>query len=204
LYARVADATSSLRVSNDALETEIALRTDELRQANERLKLELAERQRSEEARAALQQKIILAQNTRLAELSTPLIPITEHIMVMPLIGTIDADRAEQALEAALNGVQAHRAKVVILDVTGVTILDSAVASTLMRTAAALRLLGAQTIVTGIRAELAQTLIALDVDLNAVVTKGSLKSGIAHALMQVGGEPATKLAAHRQIAVPIE
>lgn len=187
LYAHLADVTAALRKSNDRLEIEVALRTEELRRANDRLKMELVERERVEQSRAALQEAIIEAQNARLAELSTPLIPITDHIMVMPLIGTVDAGRAQQALEAALNGVQANQANVVILDVTGVTVLDSAVATTLMRTAAALRLLGATTVITGIRADLAQTLIALGVDLGVMVTRGTLKSGIDYALKQVGG-----------------
>ncbi|WP_437489035.1 response regulator [Sorangium sp. So ce1014] len=187
LYANLAEMASALRESNEGLETEVAHQTEELRRTNERLQLELTERARAEGARAALQEEVIQAQHARLAELSTPLIPITDHIMVMPLIGTIDAARAQQALEAALNGVQANRAQVVILDVTGVTVLDSAVACTLMSTAAALRLLGAKTVITGIRAELAQTLIDLGVDLSAVVTKGTLKSGIGYALKQAGG-----------------
>jgi rsbT co-antagonist protein RsbR len=106
--------------------------------------------------------------------------------MVIPLIGTIDVGRAQQALDAALNGVQANRAYVVIIDVTGVTLIDSAVASTLMSTASALRLLGAKAVITGIRAELAQTLVALGIDFSAVVTKGTLKSGIDYALKQAG------------------
>ncbi|WP_438042754.1 response regulator [Sorangium sp. So ce128] len=186
LYGHLADMTSELRRSNERLETEVARQTEELRQTNERLQRELVERARAEEERAALQAEVIDAQSARLAELSTPLIPITDHIMVMPLIGTIDSARAEQALEAALNGVQANRAKVVIIDVTGVTVLDSAVASTLMSTAMALRLLGSKTVITGIRAELAQTLIDLGVDLGAVVTKGTLQSGIGYALQQAG------------------
>ncbi|WP_437899070.1 response regulator [Sorangium sp. So ce124] len=193
LYGHLAEMTSELRRSNERLETEVACQTEELRQTNERLQLELVERARAEgeraraeEERAALQAEVIEAQSARLAELSTPLIPITDHIMVMPLIGTIDSTRAQQALEVALNGVQANRAKVVIIDVTGVTVLDSAVASTLMSTATALRLLGSKTVITGIRAELAQTLIDLGVDLGAVVTKGTLQSGIGYALQQAG------------------
>ncbi|AUX40967.1 hypothetical protein SOCE26_023690 [Sorangium cellulosum] len=187
LYGHLAEMTSALRESNDRLETEVARQTEELRRTNERLTLELKERARAEEARAALQEEVIRAQDARLAELSTPLIPITDHIMVMPLIGTIDAGRAQQALVAALNGVQANNAQVVILDVTGVTVIDSEVASTLMSTAAALRLLGAKAVITGIRAELAQTLIDLGIDLGAVVTRGTLKSGISYALKQAGG-----------------
>jgi rsbT co-antagonist protein RsbR len=121
-----------------------------------------------------------------LAELSTPLIPITDQIMVMPLIGTIDVTRAQQALDAALKGVHANRTHVVIIDVTGVTLIDSAVASTLMSTVAALRLLGAKAVITGLRPELARTIVSMDIDLSAVVTKGTLKSGIDYALKQGG------------------
>jgi DNA-binding response OmpR family regulator len=178
------EMTSALRKSKGELETEVAQQTEELRRTNARLALELTERERTEKARAALQEQVIRAKDARLAELSTPLIPITDRIMVMPLIGTIDATRAQQALEAALHGVQANRAEVVILDVTGVTTIDAEVASTLMSAAASLRLVGAKAVITGIRVELAQTLVTLGIDLSGVVTKGTLKSGIDYALKQ--------------------
>lgn len=179
---KVALLYAALHASNKQLETEVGRQTEELRLTNERLTLELAERERAEAARAALQQEIIRTQDARLAELSTPLIPITDQIMVMPLIGTIDAGRAQQALEAALEGVHANKTDVVIIDVTGVTLFDSSVATTLIGTATALRLLGATTVITGLRAELARTLVVLDVDLSAVVTKATLKGGIDYAL----------------------
>ena len=184
LYTNLEEMTSALRKSKGELETEVARQTEELRRTNARLAMELVESERTEAARAALQEQVIRAKDARLAELSTPLIPITDRIMVMPLIGTIDAARAQLALEAALNGVQANRAAVVILDVTGVTTIDAEVASTLMSAAASLRLLGAKAVITGIRAELAQTLVSLGIDLGAVVTKGTLKSGIDYALKQ--------------------
>jgi DNA-binding response OmpR family regulator/anti-anti-sigma regulatory factor len=186
LYAHLDEVTLALRTSNESLEADVAARTEELRHANERLKLELVERERAERERATLQAEVIKAQDIRLAELSTPLIPITDRIMVMPLIGSIDVSRAQQGLEAALQGVQTHRARVVIIDVTGVKLIDGAVASTLMSTASALRLLGAQAVITGIRPELAQTLVALGIDLSAIVTMGTLKSGIGYALKQTG------------------
>ena len=184
LYTSLEEMTSALRKSKGELETEVARQTEELRRTNARLALELTERERTEAARAALQEQVIRAKDARLAELSTPLIPITDRIMVMPLIGTIDAGRAQQALEAALSGAQANRADVVILDVTGVTTIDAEVASTLMGAAASLRLLGAKAVITGIRVELAQTLVNLGIDLSSVVTLGTLKSGIDYALKQ--------------------
>lgn len=158
----------------------------ELSAAHERLQTELAQRAQAEQARAALQAEIIQMQNTRLAEMSTPLIPITEAIMVMPLIGTMDGQRAQQVLETALEGVQANRTHVVIIDITGMKHVDTSVASTLIQTAGALRLLGAQSVLTGIRAEVAQTLVGLGIDLGSIVTRGTLQSGIAYALSRTG------------------
>ena len=149
----------------------------ELRQANERLQSGLTSRER-----AALQEEIIVTQSARLAEMSTPLIPITDQIMVMPLIGTVDYARAEQVLESALSGVQRSRARVVILDITGMTHIDTAVAAMLVATARALRLLGAHAVLTGLRPEFARLLVAEKIDLGTLTTCGTLQSGIAYAL----------------------
>src|SRR5688572_9740334 len=111
--------SQELQNANALLEGEVAVRTAKLLEANQRLEQELTERKRSEEARAALQEEIIRAQNTRLLELSTPIIPITDDIMVMPLVGTLDAERAGQVLFTALNGVRSSRSDVVIIDITG-------------------------------------------------------------------------------------
>jgi anti-anti-sigma regulatory factor len=98
----------------------------------------------------------------------------------------MDEQRAQQVLSAALEGVQAHRAGVVIIDITGVKLVDSSVASTLIRTAAALRMLGAQAMLTGISPEVAQTLVGLGISLEGIVTMGTLRSGIAYALRRSG------------------
>jgi anti-anti-sigma regulatory factor len=177
---------SAVALENARLYSYVQRRTEELREMEERLGRELRERERAEADRAALQEEIIGVQNARLAELSTPIIPITDRIMVMPLIGTMDRQRAQQVLTTALQGVQSHRAEVVIIDITGVKLVDSDVASTLIGTAGALRLLGAQAVITGIRPDVAQTLAVLDVDFGAIVTKGTLQSGIAYALGRTG------------------
>jgi predicted ATPase/GAF domain-containing protein len=179
LYQSVQAATAKLKHSNELLEQEVARRTDELRETNERLQRELLEHE-------ALQEAMVQVQAARLAELSTPVIPITDRIMVMPLIGTMDETRARQMLEAALSGAQSSHASVVILDITGVKMVDSAVAHTLMRTASALGLLGTQAVITGIRPEVARTLVALGVDLGGIVTRGTLQSGIAYAMGRTG------------------
>lgn len=114
--------------------------------------------------------------------MSTPFIPITERIVVMPLVGQMDTDRIHQVMTVALEGVQSTHVQVVILDVTALRDLDTRVARALLDTAKALQLLGAKTILTGIRPSLAQTLVGLGLDLGSVITKGTLQSAIASAL----------------------
>ncbi|WP_437736908.1 AAA family ATPase [Sorangium sp. So ce1335] len=189
LYARVQAASDELRRANDALEAAVAARTAELSSAKARLEEELAERARAEQERAGLQEDLIRVQRERLAELSTPLIPITDRVMVMPLIGTMDAQRADEALAAALRGVSETGAQVVILDITGVRGVDSSVAATLLRTASALRLLGAEAVITGIGPHVSQTLVGLDIDLGGTVVQGTLQRGIAYAIRRTGEAP---------------
>ncbi len=143
---------------------------------------DISDQIRQEEERTALQQQIIDVQRAALRELSTPLIPITESVVIMPLIGTIDTQRAQQVLETLLEGVSEHRAQLAILDITGVSIVDTQVAQALISAAQAVRLLGAQVMLTGIQPQIAQTLVHLGVDLSGIITRGSLQSGIAAAL----------------------
>jgi PAS domain S-box-containing protein len=142
---------------------------------------DLTERKRAEAERARLQEEIIRAQAAMLAELSTPLIPITDQVMVMPLIGGVDSQRAQRVMETLLKGIEQHRARVAILDITGVPIVDTQVATGLIRAAQAVKLLGAQIVLTGIRPEVAQTLVGLGVDLSGLITQSTLQSGIAYA-----------------------
>jgi anti-anti-sigma regulatory factor/HAMP domain-containing protein len=141
-----------------------------------------AELQRRSEEQTRLQEQIIRMQATALAELSTPLIPITDQIVVMPLIGALDTQRANQILSTLLQGIEASRARVAILDITGVPVVDTNIAQTLMSVARAVRLLGAQVMLTGIRPEVAQTLVGLGVDLQGLITHSVLQNGIAYAL----------------------
>ncbi|HEY0133416.1 MAG TPA: STAS domain-containing protein [Nannocystis sp.] len=157
-----------------AAQAEIERQTEALRRQAEQLaQAELAEARR---------QETIRAQALAIQELSTPLIPITDEILVMPLIGTMDSVRAKQVLQAILEGAAACRARWVILDITGVAVVDTAVANTILNAGQAARLLGSEVIVTGIRPEVAQTLVQLGADLGHITTRGTLQSGIAHAL----------------------
>jgi anti-anti-sigma regulatory factor len=165
-----------------ALTKELERRTEELRRSNERLKTELDERARAEAAKTTLQEQIITVQRERLLELSTPLIPITEDILAMPLIGTLDIERAERVVEIALVGASQSRAKFIIIDMTGVRAADANVASMLARLADGLHLLGRSALITGIRPEMAQTLVGLKITLEGIVTNATLQSGIRYAL----------------------
>jgi len=142
---------------------------------------DLTERKRVEADRTRLQEEVIRVQAATLAELSTPLIPISDTVLVMPLIGAIDTQRAQQVLDTLLNGIERSQARIAILDITGVPMVDTQVAATLITAAQGVRLLGAQTVLTGIRPEVAQTLVGLGIDLSSVVTRSTLQSGIAYA-----------------------
>lgn len=143
---------------------------------------DIAERKQAEAERTALQEQIIEAQRVALLELSAPLLPISTDTVVVPLIGTIDSNRAQQIMESLLEGIARYRANTAIIDITGVQVVDTQVGNTLIQAAQAARLLGAQVILTGIGSSMAQTLVHLGVELNTIVTRGNLQAGIAYAL----------------------
>lgn len=130
------------------------------------------------------QEEAIRAQAAALAELSTPIIPITNEIVVVPLIGLFDDRRLDQAMSALLSGITTRGARTAIIDITGVSTVDSRVAEGLLRAARAGQLLGAEIVLTGIQPGAAQTLVALGIDLGRIVTRGTLQDGIAFALRQ--------------------
>ncbi len=171
----------------EALTRQLFDRTEELRRTNERLTGELRERERAEAARVELQEQLLAAQQQRVRELSTPLIPITDRIMVMPLVGTMSDERAQQVMESALAGVAQRAAEFVILDVTGVKDIDASVAGMLVRAGEALRLLGSRVIITGVQPEMARALVEFGATLGAIVTKATLQDGVAYAVRVSGG-----------------
>lgn len=123
-----------------------------------------------------------MLQKVALQELSAPLIPVFDKITVMPLVGTIDTDRAKKIMENLLQGVVKHRSEVVLIDITGVPVVDTMVAHHMIQAAEAVRLVGAQCLLVGIRPEIAQTIVNLGINLNQIITKNSLKKGIEDAL----------------------
>ncbi|HEY2517439.1 MAG TPA: protoglobin domain-containing protein, partial [Polyangiaceae bacterium] len=115
-------------------------------------------------------------------ELSTPVIRVYDGVLLLPLVGTIDSLRAQQVMESVLTRIADDQAKVIILDIAGVAVVDTKVADNLVKTTAAVRLLGAQTILTGISAQVARTMVQLGVDLSTMHTRARLAEGIELAL----------------------
>jgi anti-anti-sigma regulatory factor/predicted hydrocarbon binding protein len=132
------------------------------------------------------QEEIIKAQKRVLEELMTPIIPVVEGIIIMPLVGSVDSSRAREITRALLAGISAYRAKVIILDVTGVSVIDSGVADHLNKTIQAARLKGAETIITGISDAVAETVVDLGIDWGAVGTLRDLQTGLVTALASIG------------------
>jgi rsbT co-antagonist protein RsbR len=145
---------------------------------------DLTPQRRAEQERLGLQEQIIEAQRAALRELSTPLVPLADGVIAMPLIGMIDSVRAYQVMEKLLEGITTLRARTAILDITGVTVVDTMVADALLKVARAARLLGAQVILTGIGPDVACSLVQIGADLSGIVTLGTLQSGISYALRQ--------------------
>ncbi len=140
-------------------------------------------------------------------ELSTPLVPITEGILVLPLVGTVDSQRAQQIIDVLLKGISERGAKVVILDITGVPVVDTSVANYLLQATQAVRLLGAECVLVGITPEVAQTVVGLGVDLSGLTTRSDLQGGVEYALKVLGQrivKPPKRLTLPGQSAAPTE
>lgn len=157
---QLTQSEEELRAENEALEAAVTERTREL---SEHLRL-LREQQQS------------------ILELSTPVIRLWEGILALPLIGMIDSVRAAQVMENLLTAIVNQRASQVILDVTGVPLIDTSVASHLLKTVGAATLLGASCILVGISPQMAQTLVHLGVDFGRIATAASLEDGLRQAL----------------------
>jgi len=119
-------------------------------------------------------------------ELSTPLIPVAQGIVVLPLVGHIDHLRAQSIMEHLLTGIATHQAHVVLIDITGVPVVDTVVASSLMQAAKAASLLGTHIMLVGIRPEVAQTIVSLGIDMRGITNFANLQSGIVAALRSRG------------------
>ncbi|HEY1011899.1 MAG TPA: STAS domain-containing protein [Herpetosiphonaceae bacterium] len=127
-------------------------------------------------------EEIIRSQESQIREISTPIIPIHSGVLVLPVIGAIDSRRIGQIMEGLLEGIDRNKADAVIMDITGVPVVDTGVANYLLQAARAARLLGSQVVLVGISPEIAQTIVQLGVDLSDIVTRADLQSGVEYAL----------------------
>jgi rsbT co-antagonist protein RsbR len=129
---------------------------------------------------------IIQRQQEEMLELSTPVVKLWEGILALPMIGTLDSARTQVVMESLLNKIVETGSQVAILDITGVPTVDTLVAQHLLKTVTALRLMGAECIISGVRPQIAQTIVHLGVDLQGVTTKATLADALALALKRIG------------------
>lgn len=146
---------------------------------------DITEQVAQQEAIARAREEINTQRNT-IATLTSPIIQVWEGILTVPLVGTIDNRRAMTVAEQLLEAIVAYQADIVILDITGVPVVDTSVASALLQTAQAVRLLGSQVVLVGVTAEVAQTLVHLGVDMSRITTLANLRAGIVWAFAQQG------------------
>jgi rsbT co-antagonist protein RsbR len=141
-------------------------------------------------------ERVIRQQQEAIRELSTPVLQVRERLLILPIIGVLDGQRARQLTEQLLRAIRANRAKVVVIDITGVPEIDSTVANHLVQTVDATGLMGASVIITGLSSEIALTLVTIGVDLSKMNAVGDLQGGIEEAERLLGyevshgGEPA--------------
>jgi len=131
-------------------------------------------------------ERVIREQQESIQELSTPVLQVRERLLILPIIGVLDSQRARQLTEQLLHAIRTNRAKVVVVDITGVATIDLTVANHLFHTVEASRLMGASVIVTGLSSKIAQTLVDLDVDLSMIRTVGDLQGGLEEAERVMG------------------
>jgi rsbT co-antagonist protein RsbR len=119
-------------------------------------------------------------------EISTPVIRLWEGIVAVPLIGTLDSTRSQVVMESLLSGIVDEQAVVAILDITGVPMVDTLVAQHLMKTAMAVQLMGAECVISGIRPQIAQTIVHLGIDLREITTRATLSDALKYGLARTG------------------
>lgn len=151
--------------------------------------------------RLAERERALEDQSRLIQELSVPIVPIHEGVLVLPLVGAVDSRRASQIMESALEQIVAYQADVLILDITGVPVVDTGVANYILQMARAVTLLGSKVVLVGIGAEIAQTIVQLGVELRDMTTLANLQAGIAHALAQQGFAITPTGAGYREVKV---
>lgn len=145
-----------------------------------------SEEQRRDASRMAEQREQIAAQLQTITELETPVIEVWEGVLALPIIGTLDTQRAQTMTEKLLQRIVETKSEIVILDITGVPVVDTSVARHLLDTVSAARLLGAEVLVVGLTARTAMTLVHLGLDLSGVATRTTMAKGLELAFARLG------------------
>ncbi|WP_431036932.1 STAS domain-containing protein [Streptomyces sp. P6-2-1] len=140
------------------------------------------------EAHATTREAIITAQAEQLLELSTPVVKVWDGVIAVPLVGTLDSARTQVVMEKLLQALIDHNSTQAIIDITGVSAVDTQVAQHLLKTVVAARLMGAECTISGIRPQIAQTIVGLGIEFGDIVTKSSLADALAHALRRIKAE----------------
>jgi rsbT co-antagonist protein RsbR len=143
-------------------------------------------------------ERVIREQQEAIRELSTPVLQVRDRLLILPIIGMLDSPRARQLTEQLLGAIQANRARVVVIDITGVAAIDLVVANHLVQTVEAARLMGASTIITGLSSKIAQTLVDLGVDLEMMKTVGDLQGGLEEAERLLGHRDESEISGNDQ------
>ncbi len=135
-------------------------------------------------------EEIIRRQSRQLLEVSTPVVRLWRHVLAVPLVGTLDTARSQVVMETLLEAIQQHEATVAIIDITGVPTVDTSVAQHLMQTVQAVRMMGADCVISGIRPAIAQTIVQLGIDLSDILTRANLADALATAVRLTGEDGA--------------
>lgn len=130
-------------------------------------------------------ERVIREQASTILEMSTPVVKIWNRIILLPLVGVLDSTRAKQMMESLLGSIESHQAKVAIIDISGIPVIDTLVARHLFTTIAAVKLMGSECIITGISSRISQTIVHLGLDLSGILTRASLEDGLQLALAKI-------------------
>jgi PAS domain S-box-containing protein len=152
------------------------------------LMADITEQKQMEAEKERLQQEVVAAQQQVIQDLSMPVIPVMQGIIAMPLVGNIDSMRAQDITRSLLAGISRHKARIVIVDVTGVATMDTGIVNRLNKTIQAAKLKGVQTIVTGVSDAVAESIVDLGIDWSGITTLNNLQAGLVRALGSLGFE----------------
>lgn len=173
-FGTVARSFGQMVQTLQARETQLQEQIVAVQALNTELDERVAERTQELQSLVSVQEQLL----SQIQKMSTPVVPVLDGVIVVPLIGNFDAQRASQLVQSILGGIEQHRARVVVLDITGAMMVDAQVATTIIKITEAARLLGTTAVIVGVRPEVAQTLVQLGIDLTHIQTSATLQQAI--------------------------